>query len=459
MKYLLFIISIILFPLSLQGQCFLTGADLSYVNEIVKEGGKYYDASGVEVEPFEYFANKETKIVRLRLWHTPSNNISSCGNAINSSNLTDVLEAAIKIKQHGMQLKLSIHYSDYFADPGKQKAPKAWEGLSHSTLLDSITNYTEDVLGKLLAQNTLPDIVSIGNETTWGFIDATANTNGWDWNTDADKFNAAFDAIDLFNQAYNTEIKKAIHITEETALWAANEFVTHGVANFDIIGVSYYPFFSPSISLNDLGEIIKDLHSNYGKEIMIFETGFAWSNGFSDNYNNFINNNGSAISSPMSAQGQKDFLIELSKTVLQNNGTGVIYWEPAWITSSMCDLWGQGSSYENVTLFDTGTQEALVSFDFFKFCNLTSSTFPENRNDVRVYPNPLISSELKIEIKDVDAKWNLYDLDGKLLLQDTFENGGLIKTIDLSSLSEGVYYLSIQSSTSEFNFIKKLLIL
>lgn len=459
MKNLLFLISFILISIGLNGQCFLTGADLSYVNEIVKEGGKYYDELGSEVEPFEYFANKKTKIVRLRLWHTPSNNVNSCGNAINSSSLADVLEAAVKIKQHGMQLKLSIHYSDYFADPGKQKAPKAWEGLSHSALLDSIAHYTEDVLEKLQFQNTLPDIVSIGNETTWGFIDETVNTNGWDWNIDAQKFNAAFDAIDFFNKSHNAQIKKAIHITEETALWAANEFKTNGVENFDIIGVSYYPFYSPSTSLQQVGEIIKELHSTYEKEVMIFETGFAWSNGFSDNYNNFINNNGSTISFPMTEQGQKDFLIELSKTVIQNNGTGVIYWEPAWITSSMCDLWGQGSSYENVSMFDTESQQALQSFDFFEFCNLTSSAFSEISKNIKIYPNPIISSELKIEMKDIETTWELYNLDGKILLQDDFDNEGMIKTIDLSSLSPGLYYIRIQAQSSNWKFIKKLLIL
>ncbi len=458
MNKLFFVISITLITIKLQGQCFLTGADLSYVNEIVKEGGSYYDELGNEVEPFEYYANQGTKVVRLRLWHTPENNMSHCGNSISTNSLADMLDAAVKVKQHGMQLILSIHYSDYFADPGKQKTPKAWEGLTHSILLDSISNYTRQVLEKLHAQNTLADIVSIGNETTWGFIDESSNTNGWDWNQDADKFNTAFDVIDVFNETYNTQIKKAIHITEETADWMAQEFASNGVTNFDIIGVSYYPFFSPSTSLSQLGEMIKDLSSNYAKELMIFETGFAWTNNYSDSYNNFITNNGNTISFPMTQQGQKDFLIELSKVVLQNNGTGVIYWEPAWISSSMCDLWGQGSSYENVSMFDTESQKALSSFDFFEFCNLTSYNQETPSYEINIYPNPIISSELKIEIRDIDTAWELYNLEGKILLQDEFDNVGTLKTIELSSLSPGVYYLRIQSQTSELNFIKKLLI-
>jgi len=89
-------------------QCFLTGADLSYTNEILDKGGIFKNENGDEVEPFQYFASRGTKIVRLRLWHTPSNNIDYCGSPTNSSSLEDVLDAAIKVKSNGMQLKLSI---------------------------------------------------------------------------------------------------------------------------------------------------------------------------------------------------------------------------------------------------------------------------------------------------------------------------------------------------------------
>ena len=110
--------------------------------------------------------------------------------------MNDLLIAAERIKSNGMQFKLSIHYSDYFVDPSKQQMPKIWMGLDQSTLLDSIGEYTNDVLNKLYAQNTVPDIVSVGNETTWGFIDETSTTNGWDWPNDAEKYNFVFTIID-----------------------------------------------------------------------------------------------------------------------------------------------------------------------------------------------------------------------------------------------------------------------
>ena len=176
-------------------QCFTTGADLSYVNAVESNGGIYQDANGDTVDPFELFAAEGAKMIRLRLWHTPENLTDFCGNSISNSNLNDLLIAAERIKSNGMQFKLSIHYSDYFVDPSKQQMPKIWMGLDQSTLLDSIGEYTNDVLNKLYAQNTVPDIVSVGNETTWGFIDETSTTNGWDWPNDAEKYNFVFTII------------------------------------------------------------------------------------------------------------------------------------------------------------------------------------------------------------------------------------------------------------------------
>ncbi|MFT6319403.1 MAG: arabinogalactan endo-1,4-beta-galactosidase, partial [Granulosicoccus sp.] len=333
-------------------QCFVTGADLSYVNSIESNGGTYQAANGNVVDPFELFANEGAKMIRLRLWHTPENKTDFCGNPISNSNLDDVLAAAQKIKANGMQFKLSIHYSDYFVDPAKQQMPAAWMGLAHSVLLDSIYNYTTFVLNKLNTQNTLPDILSAGNETTWGFIDETATTNGWDWPNDADKYNSVLTAIDDFNQAHNSNIKKAIHVIESSASWLVDLFQTNNITNFDIIGVSYYPFFSPEKSLADIGQIVKELTETYSKEVMIFETGFTWTNSSADNYNNFIGDNGSTLNYPTTAEGQKNFLLDLAEVVETNGGSGVLYWEPAWVTSSLCDQWGQGSSYENVGFFN-----------------------------------------------------------------------------------------------------------
>ena len=453
-------INIILLLLSsvnlLSGQCFLTGADLSYTNEILNNGGVYKNDDGEEVDPFEYFALRGTDIVRLRLWHTPSNNIDFCGNPISSSSLSDVLDAALKIKSNGMKLKLSIHYSDYFADPEYQKRPFAWEGISQQDLLDSIANYTEYVLNELYNQNTVPEIVSIGNETNWGFIDETNTTNGFIWEEDRDKFNIALNTVDIFNNEKNTEIKKALHFTESSALWATDQFIKNGVNNFDIIGISYYPYFSPNISLNQIGELINDLVVNYEKEVMIFETGFVWTNEYSDNYNNFMSNNGFFIGQPMNEVGQLEYLLALSEKIEENNGTGLIYWEPSWITSNLCDMWGQGSSYENVAMYNLETNQPLESFSFFDYCGDFVKTNDLIDSSIKIYPNPITKNELIIENETKNAKWTIVDILGNTKLEGKFNNKDYNKIMITNSLN-GFFLLKIELENGKLLF-KKIMI-
>lgn len=448
MKILLFVyIIFVYFPTSLFGQCFLTGADLSYTNEILSNGSVYKNEVGELVDPYAYFASRGSKIIRLRLWHTPSNIIDFCGHPIHASSLEDVLDAAAKVKSNGMQLMLSIHYSDYFADPGKQKMPKAWQGLLHVDLLDSISNYTNRVLNLLHDQNTLPDIVSIGNETTWGFIDETPTTNGFEWNLDGDKFNAALSAIDSFNTSHSASVKKAVHFTESSTKWVTKTFVDNGVNNFEIIGFSYYPSFSSDISLNEVGLLINELTSLYDKEVMIFETGFAWTNEFSDDYPNFISNNGNVLDFPTNEEGQKEYLLELAKIVAQNNGTGLLYWEPSWVTSDMCDLWGQGSSYENVAMFST-QNKPLASFDFFKYCDSSLGTFEEEFSKLNIYPNPLLLNDLSVKGIEPYAKWEILDLSGRLVLKGEFGQSQ-VEVIKVPDFAAGLYFLRAYSLMEE----------
>ena len=216
-----------------QSQCFTIGADMSYTNSILSKGGIYRDSNRNITDPYALFAQKGANMARIRLWHTPENNIDKCGNPISTNNLDDVVLAFKKAKTNGMKLNLSIHYGDYFNDPGNQKMPKAWMGLSQSVLLDSIYNYTYTVLKRLNKEGVTPDIVAIGNETTWGFINETTPTNGWIWPNDADKFNIAFTSVDNFNKANGTSIKKAVHFTDTTAAWLTGLFYTKSVRNFE----------------------------------------------------------------------------------------------------------------------------------------------------------------------------------------------------------------------------------
>ncbi len=352
---------------------FITGADISYTNKIEASGGVWKDTDGNNIDLYDYFVERVAKLLRVRLFHTPENITDHCGNPITANNLTDVLNASLRIKNAGADLMVTLHYGDYFNYPSEQPRPLVWDGLSHAVLLDSIYNYTYMVLEKLYNQNTVPTIISIGNESTWGFVDAYApyesgtETNGWEWPQDAEKFNIAFNAVDDFNTDYNQSVKKTVHLIDETVESNMEDFTANGVTNFDIIGYSFYPGFAPSVSIADIGNQVKRLREDYpDKEVMILETGWQWTEDAGDSYGNFLDLS-NVINYPLTEHGQYDYLMALKNTLKANGASGLLYWQPEWISSTMCDMWGQGSSYEDASFFDFNNgNRALKAFDFLK---------------------------------------------------------------------------------------------
>jgi arabinogalactan endo-1,4-beta-galactosidase len=432
-------------------QSFITGADLSYTNSIIDNGGVYRNGEGIEVDPYQFFSEKGAKMVRLRLWHTPENIQSFCGGPIHSSNLEDVMLAAMRARNNGIDIILSIHYGDYFNDPGNQLRPNAWMGLSHEVLLDSIYYYTYYILENLYDQNTVPAIVSIGNETTNGFVDETIPTDGFAWPEDADKFNAGLDAIDDFNVSYSQNILKAAHFTESTAQWVTREFIDHGVSNFDVIGISYYPFFSPETTLDDIGALFSTLKNDFNKSVMMFETGFIWTNDYADDYPNFISNNGNVLNFPTTPDGQKDFLLALCQVIKSHDGLGVIYWEPGWISSAMCDKWGRGSSYENASFFNFKEDNiSLPAFDFLQFEDTLSYSNFNIQTQIKAVPNPFINNTTITYHLDEPNKVviEIYDISGKQIASFTKVHAiGTQKFLwDAELLKSGIYYYRLESN-------------
>ena len=451
MKKGFFLTFILLFSLQKsRAQCFTIGADLSYANAVLSNGGIYRDANNNVINPYQLFAQKGANMVRMRLFHTPQNITSSCGNAISANDINDVILGFTAAKAQGMKLNLAIHYGDYFNDPSKQKRPLAWAGQTGTTLLNSIYSYTYSVLQTLKDNNVTPDIVAIGNETTWGFIDDTDTTNGWTWPEDANKFNIAFTAVDDFNVTNTTSIKKAVHFTDNTASWLADLFNTQSITNFDIIGISYYPVWSNFTTLSQLGNLVSTLKTTYNKEVMIFETGVPWTTSNSDSYTNIVNSYGN-LSYPISPQGQKVFFNDLVTTVYNSGGTGVLYWEPDWISSNLCDLWGQGSSYENMSFFNfTNNNQPLPAFDVFNFCN-TLSTNEQQFNRIQIFPNPAKEEVSLLEVQN-GTLITISDIFGRTIIKtQLIEN-----KINISELKAGVYFFTFYVENNKM--VKKVIV-
>lgn len=340
-------------------QPFYFGADLSYVNEM-EDCGVVYKEDGQPKDPYQIFAGHNCNLVRLRLWHTPSwYDTLNAGHRY--SGLADVKRSIARARGAGMAVLLDFHLSDFWADPSRQWVPAAWAGVVDDLplLQDSLYNYIYATLMELHAQGLLPEMVQLGNETNRGILlSQEVNDAGWvlDWDRNAALFNTGLRAIRDAEQATGQPVKAALHIAgPSNAPWFFGQFIQHGVTDFDIMGISYYWAWHRPTSIEETGAIIAGLRSAHpGYEVMIFETGYIWTLDYNDNAANIITATHPDYQ-PISPETQKQWLIDLAQSVMDNGGTGMIYWEPAWVSSPCYTPWGQGSHQEHAAFFDFDT--------------------------------------------------------------------------------------------------------
>ncbi len=331
------------------------GADLSYVNEMQDCGGEYLNESGTVVDPFQFFKQKGTNLVRVRLWHNPE--------WTDYSNLEDVRKTISRARENGMDVLLDFHYSDTWADPGKQIMPKAWEGISSNQVMaDSVYNYTIKTLQVLARDNLLPKIVQIGNEINREILQKEGNQSSTiNWQRNIILLNAGIKAV----RDVSNNIEVMLHVAQpENATWWFREAHQNGIGNYDWIGLSYYPVWSTT-SLQNLPSALKKLKADYGKKIMIVETAYPHTLNDVDLANNILGQNALISGYPATSAGQKNYIMDLVRKAVEGEAGGVIYWEPAWISTNCHTLWGQGSHWDNATFFDGVTKRALPAFDFF----------------------------------------------------------------------------------------------
>jgi arabinogalactan endo-1,4-beta-galactosidase len=337
------------------------GADLSYVNQILDHGGAYRDTAGIR-SPYAIFADHGANVVRLRLWHDPSwvrTEVYEDPATPLYSGLEDVARAIAAAKQEGMQINLDFHYSDIWADPGRQNVPAAWREITDlEVLADSVYRYTRATLEHLDAEGLLPEMVQVGNETNCGMLTSETGPGFPDlsvcdghWESQGAVLNAGIRAV----REVAPETRIILHIAqpENVAWWFDNITTTGDVTDFDVIGFSYYSPWSDE-PLSSIPGHVSSWRQSYGKEVMIMEMAYPWTMENADGYGNIFGPNSLVEGYPASPEGQRRYMVDLVQAVIDGGGTGVFYWEPAWITSGMKDLWGTGSSWENNALFDFG---------------------------------------------------------------------------------------------------------
>jgi len=210
-----------------------------------------------------------------------------------------------------MRVMIDFHYSDTWADPSKQVKPSAWSNLNFEQLKQALYDYTFEVMTALKTAGITPEWVQVGNEITGGMLLPEGSTDNW--SQLAQLINKGYDAV----KAVSSNTKVILHIDQGNnnarSRWWFDAAKANGV-KYDIIGLSYYPYWLPgnpdyALSVNDLGNNLKDMVARYGKEVMVVETGGEDTKA-QNTYNMLMT------------------VLQKVRDVPEGKGLGVFYWEP-----------------------------------------------------------------------------------------------------------------------------------
>lgn len=340
------------------------GADLSFAGQMADCGALYRDSDGKIKGIYRLFKDHGANLVRVRIWND--------GNKTKYSTLNDVIRTIRDAKAEGMQVLLDFHYSDSWADGGKQPIPQDWANITDDAKLsDTLYQYTYYILTTLGQQGLMPEMVQVGNEINPEMLQRKPSPPGngdiatqpqINWTRDAMIINAGIRAVR--DAAKTAAIKPRILLQiaqpENVEPWFATA-AKAGVTDFDLIGISYYGFQWSKDDLAQTGDVIRNLRRTYpDKDVMLVETAYPWSNDPPGVHSN-LNAKALMPGYPATPEGQKKFLVDLTHTVLAAGGDGVNYWAPDLI-ANRCPARNKGST---TALFDFDGK-VLPGIDFMQ---------------------------------------------------------------------------------------------
>ncbi|MEU8349031.1 glycosyl hydrolase 53 family protein, partial [Streptomyces sp. NPDC048845] len=237
------------------------GGDVSTLAKNEAFGARYRHADGTEDDALSVLGSAGMNYARLKVWVDP----------VDGYNTKErVLAMAQRIRASGMQLFVDFHYSDAWADPGKQNKPAAWSGHSYQQLRQDVYDHTYDVLSALAAQGTPAGMVQIGNEINGGMLWPEGSIDNWDQLAGLLKSGAEA------ARAASPDTRIALHLAEggdrEGTHWWFDRAVAHDVP-FDVVALSYYGYWHGPLS--GLQANLDATASRYGKPVLVAETAYA----------------------------------------------------------------------------------------------------------------------------------------------------------------------------------------
>ncbi|PXV91223.1 endo-1,4-beta-galactanase [Lachnotalea glycerini] len=394
---------------------FIRGVDISSIIAFEQMGQKFYYSNGAQGDIFDILKEAGVNYIRVRVWNDPYDTKTHQGYGGGNNDIYKAIAIGQRAKTHGMKLLVDFQYSDFWADPAKQYAPKAWKNYTPKQKADAVYDFTYSSLSTLLSSGVEVGMVQIGNETMGTMAGMGGLYDGvWNLTTGVGAaMQKGCEAVNAINKQYGlngkTAILKALHFTDPntTASWYAEQAAARGI-DYDVFAVSAYPFWHGSPK--NLAVTLKNIAKTYNKKVMVAETAYPYTFANADATENNIRSQSDMSNSEyeVSVTGQKKAIYDVFMAVASVNtqagtkgyGLGGFYWEPAWIGTDAASsgLYGtgfassvsgnyellfhnsiieyatedKGSSWDNMAMFDTNGK-ALDSLQVFNLLKNAAS--------------------------------------------------------------------------------------
>lgn len=364
-------------PVSGISDSFIRGMDASSVLAEENSGVTYYNFDGEEQDVFKTLAQAGVNYIRLRVWNDP---FDEKGNGYGGGNndLPTAIELGKRASKYGMKVCIDFHYSDFWADPKRQHAPKAWADMDIHEKCDALYTFTMDSLTQLINAGVDVGMVQIGNEINHGMSGETDTSAVMQLLAEGSR------AVREIAARYDREISVAVHYTRIDDAgqieWASSTLAQYGI-DYDIFGISYYPFWDGD--MENMQSVVKHVRETYGKQVMIAETSYCYTSEDGDGSGNSLKGTDDLVEGyPATVQGQTTMIRDVFAAAHEAGAMGVFYWEGVWIpvgepTANNAPLWeefgsGWASSYaaeydpEDAGLYYGGCSwdnQAMFDFD------------------------------------------------------------------------------------------------
>ena len=308
---------------------FILGMDASCVPALEASGVRYYGHDGKEQDVFTILAQNGVNYIRVRVWNDP---FDSNGNGYGGGNcdIENAIEVGRRATAAGMKLLVDFHYSDFWADPGKQMPPKAWQDMSVEDKAEALYRYTRESLLRLIDAGVEVGMVQIGNETNGALCGERVTSD--DWSGVARLMSAGSRAV----REVCPNALVVLHFTNPERAgsysYYAAQLCKHEV-DYDVFASSYYPYWHGS--QEQLAEVLSNVASDYGKRVMVAETSYAYTDKNTDFFNNTIGMGSTPVTGySYSVQGQAGLVRDVVDTMVNKTegAIGVFYWEGTWVS-------------------------------------------------------------------------------------------------------------------------------